>query len=147
MRTADAHRWVVPVVALGGMLGASARFAIERGWPSAGGSVPWATLCINVSGCALIGMLMVHVTETGRAHPLLRPFLGVGLLGGYTTFSTYAVQVHALLLAGEPALAAAYLFGTALAALVAVGVGVVAARTAARARHRPARAPGREERR
>ena len=146
MRAADAHRRVVPVVALGGMLGASARFALERSWPAAGDSLPWATLFINVSGCALIGMLMVHVNEAGRAHPLLRPFLGVGLLGGYTTFSTYAVQVHALLLAGKPALAMVYLFGTTLAALVAVGLGVAAARTTVQARHRLARTRGREER-
>lgn len=145
MTSGDARRWVVPVIALGGMLGAAARFALERTWPAPAGAVPWATLAINVSGCAAIGVLMVHVSETGRAHPLARPFLGVGLLGGYTTFSTYAVQVHGLLASGEPVLALAYLLGTALSALLAVAAGVVAARAAVRARRRPARRPVHEE--
>jgi CrcB protein len=141
----DAHRWVVPVIALGGMLGAAARFAVERSWPAPSGSLPWATLGINVSGCALIGVLMVQVTETGKAHPLARPFLGVGLLGGYTTFSTYTVQVHGLLAAGKPVLALVYLLGTVVSALLAVGVGVLAARAAVRSRRKLARRPVQEE--
>ena len=145
MSAGGANRWAVPVIALGGMLGAGARFALERSWPTPSGSLPWTTLGINVSGCALIGVLMVHVSESGRAHPLARPFLGVGLLGGYTTFSTYAVQVHALVASGQPFLGLAYLLGTALSALLAVAAGVVVARAAVRARRRPARRPVREE--
>jgi CrcB protein len=86
------HRWVLPVISLGGVIGATARHALELAWPTQSGTLPWATLVTNTSGCLLIGMLMVQVVEVGRAHPLLRPFLGVGILGGYTTFSTYAVQ-------------------------------------------------------
>jgi CrcB protein len=141
-----ARRWVVPVIALGGMLGASARFALERSWPTAADAVPWTTLGINLSGCALIGVLMVHVTEVGGTHVLLRPFVGVGVLGGYTTFSTYTVQVHGLLVAGEPGLAMAYLVGTAVTALLAVSAGVVAARASVRARRRLARRSPRAER-
>ena len=83
---------------------------------------------VNVSGCLLIGILMVVILETGAPHPLARPFLGVGVLGGYTTFSTYAVEVHALLLDNRLLLATTYLIGTVVAALVAVQLGVFLAR-------------------
>lgn len=129
-----AHRWVLPVVALGGMLGASARHALELTWPAAPTALPWATLVTNASGCLLIGMLMVQVVEVGRAHPLLRPFLGVGVLGGYTTFSTYAVQTRTLWAHGHPGLSLAYLLLTPALALVAVALGVFTARAGHRAR-------------
>jgi len=129
------------------MLGASSRYALERSWPAGDGGLPWATLGINVSGCAAMGILMVYVVEVGGAHPLLRPFLGVGVLGGYTTFSTYTVQTHALLLGGHPAEALTYLVGTLVAALAAVGAGVVLARGLRRVRRRLAwhRSRNREE--
>jgi len=130
---------VLPVIAAGGMLGASARFALDLTWPSGSDALPWSTLGINVTGSLLIGVLMVNVTEVGGVHPLVRPFLGVGVLGGYTTFSTYTVQTDALLRAGHPELALAYFFGTVAATLVAVSLGVVAARTFLRARQWRAR--------
>jgi fluoride exporter len=138
----SSHQRVLPVIAAGGMLGASGRYALDLTWPSAGAGLPWATLVVNLTGCALIGVLMVHVTEVGGAHPLLRPFLGVGVLGGYTTFSTYAVQTDALLREGRPELALLYFFGTVVTALAAVTLGVVAARIAVRARRWSARHRG-----
>ena len=122
-----AHRAVLAAIAIGGMLGASARHGLELAWPAASGQLPWATLATNLAGCALIGLLMVHVA-TGAPHPLLRPFLGVGVLGGFTTFSTYAVQTTRLVDAAGPALALAYLFGTVLGALAAVVLGTVLGR-------------------
>jgi CrcB protein len=130
----SSHRWVLPVIALGGMLGASARHALELLWTASAGQWPWATLVTNLSGCVLIGMLMVQVVEVGRAHPLLRPFLGVGLLGGYTTFSTYAVQTRALWTHGRGDLSLLYLFLTPALALVGVVAGVVMARALHRGR-------------
>src|ERR687886_614869 len=70
---------------------------------------PWAILSTNVSGCLLIGVLMVLVTEVWTTHRLLRPFLGTGVLGGYTTFSTYAVDAQHLIAAGAPRTALLYL--------------------------------------
>lgn len=116
------------MIGVGGMAGASARYAFEEAWPHAEGAVPWATLVTNVSGCLLIGVLMVAVTEAGPRHPLWRPVLGVGVLGGYTTLSTYAVQVQQTIQAGSPLLAFAYLFGTVASAMVAVTIGTLAAR-------------------
>ena len=64
---------------------------------------------INVSGCALIGVLMVLVENVWTGRRLLRPFLGVGVLGGYTTFSTYVLDVNQAVGAGSPGIALLYL--------------------------------------
>ena len=74
------------------MLGAEARYGIDRLIPPPATGFPWATLLINVSGCLLIGVLMVLLVEVWSPHRYARPFLGVGVLGGYTTFSTFAVD-------------------------------------------------------
>ncbi len=124
----SAHRWVLPVIALGGLVGASARYALELAWPPRPDAFPGATFATNLSGCLLIGVLMVFVVEAGGAHPLARPFLGVGVLGGFTTFSTYAVQTSNLLREHLPALAAAYSIGTLAGAMLAVAAGVAGAR-------------------
>jgi CrcB protein len=115
---------VVGVVALGGAVGASARYGAGLLWPNSGpAQFPWTTLLVNVAGCALIGVLLVAVTEGRPAHPLVRPFLGTGVLGGFTTFSTYAVDVHRLLAAGRPGPGLAYLGLTLVAAMTAVWAG------------------------
>lgn len=126
---------VVLAVALGGALGASARYAAVLRWPAAADAFPWAVFWVNVSGCAVIGAFIVLVSEGARTpHPLLRPFFGTGVLGGYTTFSTYALDFHRLLDAREPLPALLHLAGTLLAALAAVLLGTAAARLALRAR-------------
>jgi CrcB protein len=89
-------RRMIPAIALGGGLGSLARYGISRAWTVHNASVPWSTLTINLVGSLLLGMLVVAVTEIWRPHPLLRPFLGTGVLGGFTTFSTFAVEVRGL---------------------------------------------------
>ena len=133
-RELSQHPWVLPVIALGGLLGAAARHALELLWAAAPGGWPWATLVTNASGCLLIGVLMVQVVEVGRAHPLLRPFVGVGLLGGYTTFSTYAVQTRTLWSQDHHGGSVLYLLLTPALAVVSVIVGVVVARALHRLR-------------
>ncbi|MFB7152468.1 MULTISPECIES: FluC/FEX family fluoride channel [Streptomyces] len=135
---------VLAAVAAGGAVGASARYGISLLWPAAPGAFPWATLWINASGCALIGVLMVLISEGGRStpHPLLRPFAGVGVLGGFTTFSTYALDFSRLLDAGEARSALAYAGLTVVAALGAVWAAASAARLAVRGRG-PDRGPDR----
>ncbi|MET9799668.1 fluoride efflux transporter CrcB [Streptomyces sp. NPDC006368] len=111
----------VGAVAVGGALGAAARYGVSLLWPAAPGAFPWATLWINAVGCAVIGAFLVVITEGGApAHPLVRPFFGTGVLGGFTTFSTYAVDVERLVARHEPATALAYLWATVVVALGAV---------------------------
>jgi fluoride exporter len=113
-------------VAAGGVVGALCRYGLGLAVPTAPGHFPWTTFWINVSGCGLIGILVVLVTEGWPgAHPLLRPFLATGVLGGYTTFSTYTVEVTRL---GATPTALVYLFGTLAAALLATYAGVLVTR-------------------
>ncbi|MFH0517942.1 fluoride efflux transporter CrcB [Streptomyces sp. M41] len=119
---------VVAVVALGGAIGASARYAATLWWPAQPGGFPWATFWVNVLGCALIGVFMVVITEAWAAHRLVRPFFGTGVLGGFTTFSTYAVDIQQLVDGGHPGTALAYLAATLVAALTAVWLASAATR-------------------
>lgn len=114
------HGAVLAVIALGGGLGAEARFGLARLLPTPAGAFPWSTFITNVLGCFLIGVLMVLITEVWSAHRLVRPFLGVGVLGGFTTFSTYANEIRGLLRPGTMGVAFIYLAGTLLCALLAV---------------------------
>lgn len=77
---------VLAVISAGGVTGALARYGLAEAFPHAVDRFAWATFGINVSGCLLIGVLMVLVTEVWSTRWLLRPFLGTGVLGGYTTF-------------------------------------------------------------
>lgn len=85
-----------------------------------------------------MGVLMVVITEVRAAHRLVRPFLGTGILGGFTTFSTYAVDIQRLIGAGQPAEAVACLAGTVLVALTAVWAGVTGTRALLQLRRRTA---------
>ncbi|MFJ8145748.1 fluoride efflux transporter FluC [Streptomyces sp. NPDC096048] len=111
---------VVAVVALGGGTGAAARYAAQLGWPAQTGGFPWTTLWVNAAGCAVIGVFMVVITDVWAAHRLVRPFFGTGVLGGFTTFSTYAVDGRDLFADGQVRTGLAYLAATPLAALTAV---------------------------
>lgn len=111
---------VVAVVAAGGAMGACARYGAGLAWTTAPGRFPWTTLCVNALGCAVIGVFMVLITDVWAAHRLVRPFFGTGVLGGFTTFSTYATDVQRLADGGQPRTALAYLALTPLAALAAV---------------------------
>jgi CrcB protein len=119
---ARSHGRVLLVVALGGGLGALARYGIGLLLPTTPGHFPYGTFLINVLGCALIGVLMVLITEVYSGKPLLRPFFGTGILGGFTTFSTYTNEFRGLLRPGTVPLAFAYLAGTLLCALLAVSL-------------------------
>ncbi|MFE3902133.1 fluoride efflux transporter CrcB [Streptomyces sp. NPDC059153] len=119
---------VVAVVALGGALGACARYGATLIWPTAPGGFPWTTLTVNVVGCAVIGVFMVVISEVWAAHRLVRPFFGTGVLGGFTTFSTYAVDIERLVDAGRARTGLAYLGLTLCAALAAVWSAVWATR-------------------
>ena len=114
------RRDILLAIALGGALGALARWSLAEALPHAPDQVPWATGLANITGCFAIGVLLALLSERRPHSRLLRPLLGTGVLGGYTTFSTYALDTRDLLAAGRPAVATAYLFGTLLVGLVAV---------------------------
>ena len=118
----------VTVVALGGAIGAVARYEIGLLAPAAHGTFPTSTFLINVVGSLLMGVLVVMVTEARDAHPLWRPFLGVGILGGFTTFSTFSLDGLQLLQERHLAVGGLYLAGTVLACVAAAATGLVATR-------------------
>ena len=87
-------------------------------WCPTGPGFPWTTFAINVTGALALALLPALAAV--RRRPILTAALGPGLLGGYTTLSTYAEQGRSLLADGRGGLAAAYLLGTLAACLVAV---------------------------
>ncbi|MFH8336869.1 CrcB family protein [Streptomyces sp. AM6-12] len=111
---------VLAAVAAGGALGACARYAAALLWPTASGAFPWTTFWVNVAGCAVIGVFMVVITDLGAGHRLVRPFFGTGVLGGFTTFSTYTVDIERLTGAGRATTGLLDLAATAFGALAAV---------------------------
>jgi len=124
MRLAD-----ITLVALGGALGASARFVVG-GWLTDrwGAGFPWHTFAINVGGAFLLGLLMSLSLERGAVGPSWRLFLGTGILGGFTTFSTLSYESLALMAEGSMARGLANMFGSGAAGLVAAWLGFVAGR-------------------
>jgi fluoride exporter len=122
---------VLTAIAAGGVLGAEARYGMSVWITHDPGQWPWATLLVNISGCFLIGILMVVITELTSPHRLVRPFIGVGVLGGYTTFSTAMVDVQQLALAGRAVAALGYLVTTVTAAVAVAFAGVIVTRAAA----------------
>lgn len=119
-------RWrTAAAVAAGGAVGGAARYAVNAAWPSRSEAVlPWSTLIENVSGSLLLGVLMGVLIKTARPGRYIQPFLAVGVLGGYTTFSTYAVDILALVRHDEVAVAALYLFATLTLCLAATLLGL-----------------------
>ncbi|HSA49782.1 MAG TPA: CrcB family protein [Yinghuangia sp.] len=122
---------VLAVISVGGALGACARRAADVLWPTAADGFPWATFGVNAVGCALMGAFMVLATEVRRPHRLVRPFVGTGVLGGFTTFSTYAVGVQRLTERDHVGLATAYLAATPVTAVACVWGATVLTRWAA----------------
>jgi CrcB protein len=110
-------------VALGGALGSAARYAVGLAWPTPPDGFGWATFGINVVGCLAIGVLY----GVDR-RPAVRLFAGTGVLGGFTTFSAYAVQSDGLWRADHPWIAVAYVTGTVAAALSAAWLGATLVR-------------------
>ncbi|MEU5872085.1 CrcB family protein [Glycomyces sp. NPDC047369] len=128
----DALRTVPPVVlaavALGGVIGSLARYGLLVALPPQPGRFDTATFLANALGGLLIGALMVVVTDIAPDRRLLRPFLGVGVLGGFTTFSTFIVGIGRAVDAGAALLALAYASATIAAALTAAALGMQATR-------------------
>jgi fluoride exporter len=118
------------LVGIGGFLGANARYVVARGIAAAFDTrFPLGTFAINVSGSFLLGVLGALVAQKMTPHSeAMRLALGVGFLGGFTTFSTFEFETHALLADGSWFTAAANICASVLVGLFAVRAGIVVAR-------------------
>ena len=119
---------VLAAVALGGALGAPARYGLAQIVHVAPGSFPWATFATNVTGSFALGLVLALVVERFPPTRYVRPFVATGFLGAYTTYSTFAVETDVLLKDGHVALAAAYASASLVCGLVASGLGLRAGR-------------------
>ena len=122
----------VLAVAIGGVVGALARFAISTAVPHADRAAwPWATFVTNLLGCLLLGVVLDWVDHRHEAwktvHPrrarLARPLLASGVLGGFTTFSTFSVETYGLLDTGHTGAAFGYAVGSVLLGVAMVVLG------------------------
>lgn len=119
-------RWI-PLIMLGGALGTAARASLEALFPPAAAAVPWTTLAINVLGSFVLGGLVEALSAAGPdrgARRALRLTLGTGVLGGFTTYSTFMVETADRLRDGHVLVALAYLVGSVVAGLVAAASGI-----------------------
>ena len=117
-------------VAIGGAFGAVARFGIDRTMERRSFAVfPWSTFVINMSGCLLIGVVIAALVDRHHLPGWVRIGLVMGVLGGYTTFSTYAQESLGLLREGQAGVATLYAAGSVLIGLVAVYAGTLIGRT------------------
>jgi CrcB protein len=123
----------VGLVALGGAVGTAARYGIGQAWGGAEGSWPWATFVVNVTGALALGVVLGLLGRLGRAGHgeaesergrRVRLAVGVGLLGGYTTYSAFGVEVASLLSAGHLGLGLAYAAASVVAGAGAAWAGL-----------------------
>jgi len=121
------QRRLLPAVAVGGALGSLARWGVAELWPS-GSGFPWPVLVVNVVGCALMGLLMAAIFTIWEGTRYHRHFVGVGFLGGFTTFSTYALDTLDLLRHGSALATMAYAVGSVAVCFLAVGLGLALGR-------------------
>jgi CrcB protein len=115
---------VLAVISAGGVIGALARYGIIVTFPEPDAAFVWPVFWINVTGCLLIGIVIVLATEIRAVPRLVRPFLATGVLGGFTTFSTYITGMQHELAAGAPRTALLYGAATAIVALAAAWLGI-----------------------
>tara|TARA_B110000971_G_C20000376_1_gene496510 strand:+ start:251 stop:625 length:375 start_codon:yes stop_codon:yes gene_type:complete len=109
-------------VACGGALGAVARFGIS-GLLKAPAGFPWATLGINLFGSFLMGLLVGWLSKQSGSHEGLGLFIGVGVLGGFTTFSAFSMEVFQLLEKRELLAMSGYLGGSLVGGIIMFGAG------------------------
>lgn len=134
-RRRHARADILAVIALGGAIGATARYGLEQAIPTPLNGFPTATLLINVLGSLLLGFVIVISLERLPPTRYLRPFLATGVIGSFTTFSTFAIENVQLVHGGAILVAAIYAPITLFAGISAAWIGIVAARLFTTPRH------------
>ncbi len=118
--------WNTVLVFLGGGIGATARYGLQGLiYRFARSTFPYGTLAVNVSGCFIIGFLMVALEERFLINPSIRMFLTIGILGGFTTFTSFSYETVALLRDGELFMGLMNVLASVLLCLAGTGVGVI----------------------
>jgi CrcB protein len=120
---------VLAAIAVGGFIGSLGRYELTLAWATPPGGVPWATFAINTSGAFLLGMILTAMLERIGPTRFLRPFSCVGVLGGWTTMSTFAVDSDLLVKDGHVTAAVVYMAATVLVGVSVAWIGIVAGRT------------------
>ena len=111
-------------VMIGGAIGAGARHLVGQAMLARlGPGFPWWTLSINIVGSLLMGLLVGWLARSGGGDTV-RLFVGVGILGGFTTFSSFSMEYWMLFERGQNAQAAAYVLASVIGAIVACGLGL-----------------------
>jgi CrcB protein len=111
-------------VAIGGALGALTRYLVDRFIEAREfGVFPWSTFTINVTGCFVVGVVIASIVDRHQAPAWLRVGVVMGVLGGYTTFSTFAQETLDLVEESKVALATTYAMGSVAAGVVGVFIG------------------------
>lgn len=128
---------VLVVIAVGGMLGATARFKLGEALPTEPGRVPWATFWTNLSGSFVLGFLLVLLLERFPPTRYVRPFLATGILGAFTTMSTYSVETALLVKDGHAPTGLLYGLGSLVAGIALAYTGILAARITPRRHWQP----------
>ena len=116
-------------VALGGALGAVGRYLVGLSLKTASG-FPWATMSVNILGSLLMGLVIGWLSRQNGGSDALRLFVAVGILGGFTTFSAFSMDLFTLLERRDIAATVLYLGGSLLGGLVAFIIGFMALRAA-----------------
>lgn len=117
-------------IGIGGFLGANARYIVGRFVNQhLGTAYPWGTALVNLTGAFLIGIIVTILTDRVVDDPMWRQLIVVGVLGGYTTFSTYTLEAITMMQDGRWASALGYVIGSTLLGLLACFAGIWVART------------------
>ncbi len=119
---------ILLAVAVGGVIGACARYEFSAAMPSRPGAFPTATFLINVTGSFVLGFLLTAMVERWRPNEYLRPLIATGVIGAYTTWSTFMTDADNLIKDGHPAMAVGYLAASLAGGLAAVYAGTTLAR-------------------
>ncbi|MFN8359900.1 MAG: fluoride efflux transporter CrcB [Candidatus Kapaibacterium sp.] len=112
------------IVALGGALGSAARYAVALIATKLPMQLPFGTFAANIVGCLFIGIFSQLASEAGIFSPGVRLFLMVGFCGGFTTFSTFALELHTQLEAGDVLQAVSYAGASVVLGVLALLAGV-----------------------